>query len=267
MDTNTRNELQALDEALEYLNEGKVLNKISGSLKKLYSKWVEFADKYNEKYYKTHGGKPKASSSQSTKENDPKDYSSSQYQYCHRTFKDVVEAYKNGELIRFLNDKGSVYFEELSYLNIPQSKFESEVKKFVSKNPNALQTQFVKLSEDELYDIIHEDDEKEAKKIVDFLKNNDHIVVGDNGFGDSVLYFIKSKIFLTYFHEDSPSINLSEKITYNDIVTKLRKNMYTVSSDSSSYRTQFTNAAIAADSNLGYYLISEPPEGEKAIKL
>ena len=215
MDNNTYRELQALDEALEYLNEGKLLDKLKDIFKQ----------------------KKKNSKTNTTKD------TFSYYEYYKSIFKNAVESYRNGTLIDTMVKAKYSYTAgaELAYLDLPQTKFDSMVKKYIKYHPNKVH------SDDEyIYDWTDHDE-----TVTNMFRNNDNIVIATEEMY-FLYYFIDGKYFYLF---DTVHYHRSEKYNYSQFINYEK-----------SYMLDDPDA-VQADADLGYYLLSEPPAGEKKIKL
>ena len=133
----THRELEVLDEALLYLNEGKILDKLR--------------DMFTAKKKKT---------SQTKKS------SFSYYDYYKTLFKNAVESYKNDTLIENMVKSGACGVE-LGYLDLSLSQFDSVVKKYVKNNPNKLSP-----DNDDIYDWTDHNED-----ITNIFRSNDYILV------------------------------------------------------------------------------------------
>ena len=228
----TRRELEALDEALLYLNEGKILKKIRDAFRKKKE--------------------AKRNKSKDQEQLNSKGYTDFQYKWYYDMFKGVADAIKNDMFIAYLNYEANMYGEEFYYANLPQSKFESELAKFIKENPDSVT--------DDLSEYMEEHEDPQAA--IDLFQNEDYICLGDNGGGDCLVYFIKKKFFMAWDHEcglKDGHVDMSDKMSYSDVL-RMGKELL-LENDKSD-----TKAAIAADANLGYYRLSTPPEGVKPIK-
>ena len=112
------------------------------------------------------------------------------------------------------------------------------------------------------------DDESDSPEAIKLFEDNDYIIAGDNGGGDSLIYFIKEKFFMEWCHEcpfKDGHVDLSQKLRYQDLMN-IAKEEFTPKNNNS-VADQYAKAAIAADANLGYYRLSKPPAGVKPLKL
>ena len=248
-------ETLALDEALEFLNEGKISDKFwsiigNGIAKAAENMYLLSMSKSQREKYK----KEQADNKARKKEIEEKGYTEDQVKcYIDYIFKPAVEAYKSNTLIEYLEDSGSLDGLELYYLGINQSKFEQLVNKYIKDNPDSVNA----------WDLIDYMEELDASpEAIKFFENNDYLVVGDNGGGDHLLYFFKDKIFLEWDHECSfkdGQVDLNQKFTYQQLMNFAK--MELTPKNGNSISDQFAKAAIAADAKLGYYRLSTPPAG------
>ena len=265
----THKELEALDEALLYLNEGKIgdtlLKVIGNGLGFVVQKMADAMflltmNKSEREKYKKDQAKNKEKEEKEKKEIAEKGYTTEQYNfYRNSIFKPAIEAYKSNTLIEYLEEDGSLDGCELYYLGITKSQYESMVNKFIKNNPDSIDSW-------DLIDYMEQhDDSEEAIKL---FKNNNYIVAGYDCGGNYLLYFFKEKFFLEWDHEcpfKDGHVDLRQKMTYQELMD-FAKMEFTIKNNND-ISNQYVKAAIAADADLGYYRLSTPPKGVKPIKL
>lgn len=219
------NNLQQLDEALDYLNEKNNIEPVNeGIIQKLLD-------------YKEKKRKEKAQKEKEKKIIEEKGYTDKEYSYCKDELKVWYEAYQEGG-VENLIDVMDMYGTCLYYLGIKESEIASAANKYAKANKIGLDD----LDLEEYVEEAYGEDSKQMR----LIKSDIYVCLADNGGGDNLVYFLKNKKFYLWNHEGWDF----EEISYSELLN-IGKKSFDISNNSD-YSKRYAKAYRAADKDLGY---------------
>ena len=216
------NNLQQLDEALDYLNCNNIEPVNEGIIQKLLD-------------YREKKRKEKALKEKDKKDIQERGYTDYQYKSAKENLKSFVD-WENDKPINIMIMNNFDLPSALFYCNISESQFITSFNKFITDQDPVNADDFPLDESDPVYKLLNE---------------NECYEIGDTIGTPYLLYFNKLKKFMIYYndYEDSPD-NL---MTYKELIEYGKEYISEINrAGGYTYHNQFAKAYKAADKALGY---------------